>query len=226
VAFTDLWGRPLEHTMTGAVREDVRKEVNVTTNATADGKPSGKHPDLTAMRWHTDRSWRAEPALATILYGAEVPSVGGDTLFCNTTMAYDALPADLKQRVDAMTVIHSVEYARRTADGPPVNEYELRIAPPVPHPLARRHPVTGRRAIYAGCHAWKIDGMTEADGRRFLDELMAFATQDRFVYRHKWQRHDLVMWDNRCTFHAATPYDTAAEIRTMHRTVVQGGPTS
>jgi alpha-ketoglutarate-dependent taurine dioxygenase len=226
IAFTELWGAPLEHTMASHVRGGPDQKVQISTNTDAYGKPNGKHPDVTAMRWHTDRSWRAEPALATLLYGAEVPDVGGDTLFCNTSMAYDALPDEFKRRIDAMTVIHSVEYSRRTADGPPATEYERRIGPPTPHPVARKHPVTGRRAIYLGCHAWKIDGMTEPEGRKLIDELMAFATQERFVYRHQWRRHDFVMWDNRCTFHAATPYDTSTKIRTMHRTVVQGGPTA
>jgi taurine dioxygenase len=225
VAFTELWGAPLEHTMAGHVQSGPRNFVQIASNVGADGKPNGKHPDATAMRWHTDRSWRAEPALATLLYGLEVPSAGGDTLFCNTAMAYDALPEDFKRRIDSMKVIHSVEYSRRTADGPPATEYELKIGPPTPHPLARKHPLTGKRAIFLGCHAWKIDGMSEEAGRALIDELMAFATQERFVYRHIWQKHDFVMWDNRCTFHAATPYDTGKYIRTMHRTVVQGGPT-
>ncbi len=225
VAFTELWGPPLEHTMANHVQSGPRNFVQIASNADADGKPNGKHPDVTAMRWHTDRSWRAEPALATLLYGLEVPSTGGDTLFCNTAMAYDALPDDLKRRVDSMKVIHSVEYSRRTGDGPPATEYELKIGPPTPHPLARKHPMTGKRAIFLGCHAWKIDGMSEEAGRALIDELMAFATQERFVYRHVWRKHDFVMWDNRCTFHAATPYDTTKYLRTMHRTVVQGGPT-
>jgi alpha-ketoglutarate-dependent taurine dioxygenase len=226
VAFTERWGPLLEHTMASHVRGGPSEVVQIASNAGPDGKPNGKHPDVTAMRWHTDRSWRSEPALATLLYGAELPSVGGDTLFCNTTLAYEALTDEVKRRIDSMKVIHSVEYSRRVADGPAATEYELRIAPPTPHPLARKHPVTGLRAIYLGCHAWKIDGMSEEDGRALIDELMAFATQEQFIYRHKWRRHDFVMWDNRCTFHAATPYDTTKEIRTMHRTVVQGGPTA
>ena len=226
VAFSKLWGPLLEHTMASHVRDNTQA-VQIATNAGPDGKPSGKHPDETAMRWHTDRSWRSNPALATFLYGVEVPKVGGDTLFCNTTMAYDGLPEETKRRIDPMKIIHSVEYSRRSApNGPPATEYELRIGPPVAHPLARKHPVTGRRAIYAGCHAWKIDGMPEDEGRALIDSLMAHAVQDKFVYRHKWRKHDLVMWDNRCTFHAATPYDTSQELRTMHRTVVEGGPTS
>ena len=141
------------------------------------------------MRWHTDRSWRRDPALATILYGVEVPSTGGDTLFVNCAKAYEGLPAEMKQRIDSLFAVHSVEYSRRTApEGPAATEYELRNHPPTPHPLARRHPVTGRPAIYIGCHAWKIDGMPEIEGRRLLDELLDFATQDAYVYAHKWRR--------------------------------------
>jgi taurine dioxygenase len=224
VAFSKTWGPLTEHTMPGQLRDGIT-EINIASNVGPDGKPSGKHPDLTAMRWHTDRSWRVDPALATILYGVEVPNVGGDTLFANCTMAYDGLPEDLKRRVDAMNAIHSVEYSRKTGDGPAATEYELRNHPPTPHPLARKHPVTGRKALYCGCHAWMIEGLSEEEGRRLLDQLNAFATQDAYVYRHKWRRHDLLMWDNRCTMHAATPYDTSRELRTMYRTVVAGGPT-
>jgi len=225
VAFSRTWGPLTEHTMPGQLRDGIT-EVNIATNKGPDGKPNGKHPDLTAMRWHTDRSWRRDPALATILYGVEVPSEGGDTLFVNCTKAYDGLPPDLKARVDPLFAIHSVEYSRKTApEGPAATEYELRNHPPVAHPLARTHPATGKRSLYIGCHAWKIDGLPEDEGRRLLDELLEFATQAPYVYAHRWHRHDLLMWDNRCTLHAATPYDTSKELRTMYRTVISGGPT-
>ena len=225
VAFSRSWGPLTEHTMPGQLRDGVT-EVNIATNKGADGKPSGKHPDLTAMRWHTDRSWRRDPALATILYGVEVPSKGGDTLFVNCAKAYEGLPEETRKRIDPMFAIHSVEYSRKTApEGPAATEYELRNHPPTAHPIARRHPATGRKALFIGCHAWKIEGLPESEGRQLLDELLEFATQDAFVYAHKWKAHDLVMWDDRCTLHAATPYDTAKELRTMYRTVVGGGPT-
>ena len=224
VAFTRTWGAPGEHTMPGQLREGIL-DVNIASNADANGRPNGKHPDPTAMRWHTDRSWRRDPVTATLLYGVEVPSRGGDTLFANTAMAYEALPQPLKDTITPMTAIHSVEYSRETGGGPKATEYELRIAPPQPHPLARVHPVTGKRALYIGCHAWKIDGMAEAEGRQLLDDLLEFATKPQFVYRHAWRRHDLLMWDNRCTLHSATPYDTTKELRTMYRTVVAGTPT-
>jgi len=224
VAFSQTWGPLTEHTMPGQLRDGITA-INIASNAGPDGTPNGRHPDLTAMRWHTDRSWRVDPALATILYGVDVPAAGGDTLFVNCALAYDGLPDAQKRSIDGMSAIHSVEYSRKTGDGPAATEYELRNHPPTPHPLARRHPVTGRRALYIGCHAWKIDGLPEAEGRQLLDELLAFATSEAYVYRHRWKRHDVLMWDNRCTLHAATPYDTARELRTMWRTVVAGGPT-
>ena len=224
VAFSRTWGPLVEHTMPGQLRDGIT-EINIATNANAEGKPSGQHPDLTAMRWHTDRSWRVEPALATILYGLEVPSAGGDTLVSNCTKAYEGLPEDMRRRVDPLRAIHSVEYSRKTGDGPAATEYELRNHPPTPHPLARKHPATGRKALFCGCHAWMIEGWPEREGREFLDQMQAFATRDEYLYRHHWRRHDLLMWDNRCTTHAATPYDTAKELRTMYRTVVAGGPT-
>ncbi len=225
VDFTRNWGAPGEHTMPGQLRDEATDgtvDVSIASNADAEGKPNGRHPDPTAMRWHTDRSWRPDPVTATLLYGVEIPNEGGDTLFCNTAKAYGALPEELKRRIDSMKVIHSVEYSRLTGGGPLATEYELKIAPPQAHPLARTHPVTGKRAIYTGCHAWKIEGMSDDESRELLDYLMSFATQERFVYRHAWRKHDLLMWDNRCTFHAATPFDTSKELRTMYRTVVAG----
>jgi taurine dioxygenase len=224
LAFSKRWGPLGEHIMPGAASEDY-EEINVMSNATKDGKPSGKHPDPTAKRWHTDRSYMPRPAMATVLYGLEVPEVGGDTLFANAAMAYDALPDDVRDRIDRLNGIHSVEHSRRDGGVMLATEYELKKAPPIRHPLARPHPVTGRKAIYCGCHAWKVEGMSEQEGRELLDYLIGFAVQDRFVYRHKWKRHDLVMWDNRCTFHAATDYDTAKYLRIMYRTVIEGEPT-
>lgn len=226
VAFTRMWGEPLEHTMEGQKQAGAENKVQVASNVGADGKPNGKHPDVTAMRWHTDRSWRREPALATILHGIEVPSQGGDTLFCDAAAAYRALSPQRKRELEGVNVIHSVEYSRIAAGGPPATAYELRIGPPVAHPLVRRHPETGEPSLFLGSHAWKIEGREEAEGRELIEQLTAFMTQEQFVYAHKWQRGDLVIWDNRCLLHRATPYDTEKELRITHRTVVRGGPTS
>ena len=224
IAFSRLWGPLGEHIMPGATRDGIA-EINVMSNADANGKPNGRHPDPTAKRWHTDRSYMPKPALASLLYGTEVPKEGGDTLFANATMAYDHLPQEIRTKIDTLNAVHSVEYSRRTGGVAVATEEELRKAPNIKHPLARIHPITGKKAIYAGCHAWKIDGWSEEESRPLLDSLINHATQERFVYRHKWRKNDLVMWDNRCTFHAATDFDTAKELRVMYRTVVEGDAT-
>ena len=224
IDFSRRWGSLGEHIMPGAANSEYW-EMNILSNAGPDGKPNGRHPDPSAKRWHTDRSYMPQPALATILYGVETPTVGGDTLFANAAMAYEALPADIRERIDHLNAIHWVFHTRATGGGAPATEYELQKAPPVRHPLARPHPATGRKAIYCGCHAWKVDGLPDDEGRALLDYLIGFAVQDRFVYRHKWKRHDLVIWDNRCTFHSATDYDTARELRVLYRTVVEGNGT-
>jgi len=224
LAFSKRWGPLGEHIMPGAASDDY-EEINVMSNKGPDGKPTGKHPDPTAKRWHTDRSYMPRPAKATFLYGLEVPTVGGDTLFANATMAYDALPDDVRHRIDRLNAIHSVEHSRRTGGVMLATEYELKKAPPVRHPLARPHPATGRKAIYCGCHAWKVEGLPDDEGRALLDYLIGFAVEERFLYRHKWRTRDLLMWDNRCVFHAATDYDTAKELRVLYRTVVEGDAT-
>lgn len=224
LAFSKRWGPLGEHIMPGAASDDY-EEINVMSNKGADGKPTGRHPDPTAKRWHTDRSYMPRPAMATFLYGVEVPAVGGDTLFANGTMAYDALPDEVRTRIDRLNAIHSVEHSRRMGGVALATEYELKRAPPVRHPLARPHPATGSKAIYCGCHAWKVEGLPDDEGRALLDYLIDFAVQERFQYRHKWRAHDLLMWDNRCVFHAATDYDTAKELRVMYRTVVEGDAT-
>ena len=224
IAFSRRWGALGEHIMPGAASKE-HQEISVLSNAGENGKPNGRHPDPTAKRWHTDRSYMPRPALATILYGLEVPAAGGDTLYANGAMAYEALPDDIRQKIDRLNAIHWVGHTRKTGGVAEATEYELTKAPPVRHPLARPHPVTGKKAIYCGCHAWKVDGLPDDEGRKLLDHLIGFAVQDRFIYRHKWKKNDLVIWDNRCTFHAATDYDTAKELRVLWRTVVEGDGT-
>jgi alpha-ketoglutarate-dependent taurine dioxygenase len=103
-----------------------------------------------------------------------------------------------------------------------MDERQRQAHPPVEHPLVRTHPETGRQALYLGAHARAVVGMDEAAGRKLLDELLAFATQPRFVYRHRWREGDAVLWDNRCTLHRGRPYDGARHPRVMHRTTLLG----
>ncbi len=174
-------------------------------------------------RWHTDSSFRSIPCLCTMLYAVEVPAMGGETWFADMAGAYEALPTALKERVEGLAVVHSYEFSRANNPGTmdPMSEEERAKFPPVTHPLVRTHP-DGRRSLYMGGHASHIDGMTKETGRRLLAEIEEFATRDRFVYRHRWQANDLVIWDNRSTLHRLRPYDIANHRRVMRRVTVAG----
>ena len=176
--------------------------------------------------WHTDSSFREVPSMGSILHGIEVPPEGGDTLFANMYAAYEALPDDLKERIRGLRVLHSHDQVLSHDQKLKSAQEDYAELPPVRHPLVRRHPVTGRRSLFLSPHTMeRIDGLSEDESRRLLDELIAFATQDRFVYRHRWQPDDVIFWDNRCTMHAVMPYDAANLRRVMHRTTIVGdGP--
>jgi alpha-ketoglutarate-dependent taurine dioxygenase len=175
--------------------------------------------------WHTDSSFREVPSMGSILHGIEVPPEGGDTLFANMYATYEALSNDVKERIRGLRVLHSHDQVLshdKKLKNANQNYTEL---PPVQHPLVRRHPVTGHLSLFLSPHTMeRIEGLSD-EGRKLLDELTAFATQDRFVYRHQWQKDDVIFWDNRCTMHAVMPYDAANFRRVMHRTTIVGdGP--
>jgi alpha-ketoglutarate-dependent taurine dioxygenase len=226
VTFTRLWGPPGEHVVAGRKAEghQALRAINLLSNGDLEGKPNGRHTDESAKRWHTDRSYQAIPALASMLYSIEVPKSGGDTLFSNAVAAYDALSAEKQQEIKSKIAVHWIGYSHRMAGKGPASDEEIARTPPVRHPIARVHPVTGETGIYCGAHAASVEGLSEAGGRELLDGLIQYIAQPQFVYRHKWQKNDLVMWDNRCTFHAATDFD-GQELRVLWRTTVAGTPT-
>ena len=177
--------------------------------------------------WHSDSSFRAVPSNGSILHGIEVTGAGagGETLFCNLYAVYDALPEETKRRIEGLRVVHSHDAVLRRGQGiARSGKYE--DIPEVEQPLVRRHPATRRRSLFISPHTMdRVVGLAAEEGRKLLDELTAFAVQDRFVYRHTWAKDDVIMWDNRCTMHAVTPYDNVNVRRTMHRTTLAGdGP--
>lgn len=182
-----------------------------------------------AERFHTDSSFHAMPTKWSLLLGHETPpsEAGGDTCFVDGRAAYDALPDDLKARIEGFVGIHDFWEGRRRAGLRGEITAEMRrMIPfrPTAHPIVRRMPY-GRKALYIGGHCVGIEGMCEAEARALIDALYDHATQDRFVYRHLWRRYDLVIWDNRCTMHAATPLLSDAYRRDMRRTTVnESGP--
>ena len=171
--------------------------------------------------WHTDSSFKSTPSLCSLLYAHAVPPVGGETEFASMRAAYDALDTARQTLLQDKVAWH---HAARTRDmtAPGLVTEARRAEPPVRHPMVRSNPVNGRRAIYAGGHAGRVEGLDEAASDALLAELMTHATQPEFVYAHAWEVGDLVIWDNRAVLHRGRPWEAHRFKRTLHRTTVAG----
>ena len=221
IAFTGQFGQLEEHRSRNLGDAEFPL-VHVVNNLGADGQPNGK---LKSTAWHTDKSFRPAPAMATILHAVMLPPDGGDTCFANMYDAYEALSAAQKSQIDNVRVVHSWPMSRENANHA-MSEEETKANPPMSHALARVHPETGRRCLYLGIHAAYLEDVDFERGRARIIELEAHATQPQFVYRHRWQQGDLLMWDNRCLLHRADAnFDVAHFPRVMHRTCLVGTPT-
>lgn len=175
--------------------------------------------------WHTDSSFREVPSKGSILHGIETTNEGGNTLFANMYAAYDTLSDAMKARIAGLRVVHDHDFilslspALSTKKDKGTYDY----LPPVVHPLVQVHPETGKRCLLLSPHTMAaVEGMDAEEGRALLDELSAHATEDRFVYRHVWRDHDVIMWDNRCTMHSVEPFDNTSIRRIMHRVTLKG----
>jgi taurine dioxygenase len=154
-----------------------------------------------AEDWHTDGAYDQEPFKATQLYALAVPSTGGDTLFASMYAAYEALPQRLKQRLDGRN--GAFTYGGRRRATALLNE-EDRDWEPVFHPIIRIHPETGRKALYFDPgKILRIEGVEEREGDALIDELTDRMIQPDGQYRHRWRKGDIVIWDNRCSYHKA-----------------------
>jgi alpha-ketoglutarate-dependent 2,4-dichlorophenoxyacetate dioxygenase len=170
--------------------------------------------------WHTDSSFRQKSATWSMLHARVVPPSGGDTYFTDTRAAYDALPEATKKKIETLRAEHSIWYSRGQRGGYVPTEQERAARPPAQHPLVRRHPGSGRKALFIASHVSHIIGWPLDESRALLDELMTFAIQPQFVYGHKWRAGDLVIWDNRCTMHRASEFESNEHKREMRRTTV------
>ena len=221
IAFTEQFGTLERHALSNRGTSD-SPFVHLVTNLDVAGRPTGK---LGSTRWHSDKSFRPEPSMATILHAKILPPNGGDTCFANMYAAYEALDEVEKGELDALKVVHSWELSRENIDRK-LSAEEIADAPPQTHPLARVHPETGRKGLFMGMHASHLEGMDMAEGRARIEALEVHATQERFTYRHNWRVGDLLMWDNRCLLHRADPnFDVALYPRVLHRTCLRGTPT-
>lgn len=221
--FTRNFGEPDQFHLSSFTVPEM-PQVMIISNIEKDGKPIGATGG--GLWWHTDMMYHKRPAQCTLLLGKEVPSEGADTVFANTVAAYDSLDDETKRRIDPMRVVvtRTKTYEEYYPHRPPLTEEEKAALPDVVQPLVRINPDTGRKALYMGGAeaAWDIVGMPHDEGRALLEELRSVVIEPRFVYAHKWQPGDLIMWDNRSCIHSATPYDTKAHRRLLYRTTVVG----
>ena len=196
-------------------------EIYVISNKVVNGRRIGD--PAAGLNWHTDMNYHHNPALCTMLYALEVPNEGSDTLVADVCAAWNALPAERQSQLDGLMVQHSFSKLMAKRGRQPTKE-QLEALPDVIHPLVRRHLHDGRKSLWvsASIVIRGIIGMPEPEAMGLIDELIAFATQDRFVYRHKWRPGDILVWDNRCTLHRGTPFDMENEVRYVRRTWVRG----
>ena len=166
--------------------------------------------------WHTDASFQDPPGRYSMLHARVIPPVGADTEFADERAAYDALSAEMKQRLDGLRVHHSIAHSRQTLGFEFSKDEEAALRGAI-HPLVRTLPRSNRKSLYVASHASRIVDWPVPEGRLLLHELIEHATQRQFVYRHQWRVGDLVIWDNRCTMHRATPFDDGKYKRELRR---------
>ena len=190
--------------------------------------------------WHTDQMFNPRPAKATILYAKETPDAGGDTMFANGYLAYEALSDRMKELCESLKTWNVGDRKKLQADdnanigagggerykGNPkmaakVQEPPKELVTECAHPLVRTHPETGRKALYIGSHTHNLDGFSEREAKPILDYLKDHATQPEMTCRFAWAPGSMAIWDNRCTQHLALN-DYHGKRRRMHRITIAG----
>jgi len=222
VAFAKRLGPPQPHVIDQFHHPD-DPNILILSNVKKDGKPTGLQD--AGSYFHTDYSYLQLPARATTLYSIVVPKRGGETLFANQQAAYDDLPEAMKRRIEPLYAIHHYgnrndrDDASRTAASPLTAEQKAKM-PLITHKIARPHPVTGRKSLYAvSGSSFGIVGMPEDEALDLLDELAAHSTQPKYRYALKYGVGDVVIWDNASLLHSATLTDPD-DPRTLWRITV------
>ncbi|MBT5049153.1 MAG: TauD/TfdA family dioxygenase [Rhodospirillaceae bacterium] len=224
IRFATHWGEmPLRARYAGR-REEGRRahdSIMLISNIRENGEPIGSLPDGDMM-FHSDGQYDEHPYRYTMLYALDVPSSGGNTLFANLYKAYDALPADLKERLAHVEAQHGY-YAGRHVTPEILETLAItRVDDAFAHPVFTAHEETGRTVLYVSrLLTTCLKDLPEAEGNEILDRLLDHVEKPEFVYEHIWTPGDFVIWDNRCLNHARTDF-SAGERRLLRRTTVQG----
>lgn len=193
--------------------------VLLVSNKKVNGVPVGAFGDGD-MWFHIDSGYAEKPYAYTFLYGVELPSWGGDTLFSNMYLAYEALPEPLKQRIAGKKALHVHEYRRNEKVSPGA---DLSNTPHWFHPVVITHPKTGRKSLFVDrLMTARIEGVSQEESDDILGRLYEIGEREEFIYAHKWRLGDFVMWDNLATVHARS-YFPKEETRLLRRCTVEGG---
>lgn len=172
--------------------------------------------------WHTDNSHLPVAAAVTLLRAIELPEVGGDTMFANMYRAYEMLSDGMKKLLEPLHGVHMLSRAVYDMSTPERAAESWQRFPAAAHPAVRVHPESGRKALYVNDQVRLFVGMTSAESRPLLRYLSDHAVDQHNVYRHRWRKNDLVMWDNRCVLHRALADYDRTQVRHMERTTVHG----
>ena len=224
----------------GRPKIETRKQFNLKDYPEVSTIGNAKHPDgedaaffvRGGFGWHTDGTSACHVDAATFLYAVEVPKVGGDTLLCSTATAYENIPETLKDQLSDLEMLcsfHAHNDLLLEADPDshiPLTKEERRALPPVWHKIMQVHPVTGRTVLYMNFNPIEFNSVSLSVGEEWLQEALAVATQEQFVYRHEWKPGDILIWDNHAVLHSGTPtacYES--DRRLMHRSFVYTQPT-
>ena len=202
----------LEINVAGAFQEPGLPEVMILSNMVENGKPVGLSD--AGQDWHTDMSYSRQIAFANVLYGMRIPHRDGKplggTAFCNMHAAYDDLPAELKTKLDGMTVLHDFAKfwdkmrQREGSRGGPLTEAQRQAKPPVSHPIFLDHPLTGRKVLYANPgYSMRINELPQRESDEILEFLFAHQTKPEYQYTFEWTEGDLLVWEDFGTIHNA-----------------------
>lgn len=223
IRFTANFGELDPNDAAPHLRHPQHKEVLIVTNQPVNGRPS--ETATAGTSWHADRTYTLRPTKASFLMCQQKPPVGGDTIFSNQYMAYEALSPTLRDFLEKLEAIHDVSLIRGLDKRDPAKVAAWReLNPAVAHRVVQTHPETGRKSLFVGQRIRSFVGMTQAESAPLLAFLNQHATSLEFTYRHNWSLHDVLLWDNRCTMHIAVPNYDRSTIRYMLRTALLGDP--
>ncbi len=200
-------------------------EILIVSNVIENGQPIGLGD--AGVFWHSDLSYKERPSLGSMLHAQELPSEGGDTLFANMHRAWETLPLGLAKAIEGLRAEHSYlakyeELRQRNPWRPKLSDEQVAEVKPVVHPVLRTHPETGRKALFVSEHfTTRIVGIPEDESHDLLAQLFAHSVRPENIYRHRWQAHDMVFWDNRSLMHLATSFPAEMR-RRLNRTTIEG----